>query len=95
MMSVLDLFVQAASRAVGASKVVEVADLRLDRWVVVDSPKRLRVVVEPIEPGRFAGRVGSVARCTARGVVALGDARTGRDHHRRTTTRVNRQLPPR
>ncbi len=57
MMSVLDLFVQAASRAVGAGKVVEVADLRLDRWVVVDSPKRLRVVVEPIEPGRFAGRL--------------------------------------
>ena len=57
MMSVLDLFVQAASRAVGTGKVVEVADLRLDRWVVVDSPKRLRVVVEPIEPGRFAGRL--------------------------------------
>ena len=57
MMSVLDLFVQAASRAVGVGKVVEVADLRLDRWVVVDSPKRLRVVVEPIEPGRFAGRL--------------------------------------
>ena len=29
MMSVLDLFVQAASRAVGAAKVVEVTDLRL------------------------------------------------------------------
>ncbi len=57
MMSVLDLFVQAASRVVGVGKVVEVADLRLDRWVVVDAPKRLRVVVEPIELGRFAGRL--------------------------------------
>lgn len=55
MMSVLDLFAQAASRAAGTATVVEVADLRMDRWVIVDSPTRLRVVVEPIEPGRFAG----------------------------------------
>ena len=57
MMSVLDLFAQAASRAVGAAKVVEIADLELLRWIVVDGPRRLRVVVEPVEPGRFQGRV--------------------------------------
>ncbi len=57
MMSVLDLFAQAASRAVGPAKVVEVADLELLRWIVVDGPRRLRVVVEPVEPGRFEGRV--------------------------------------
>ena len=56
MMSVLDLFAQAASRAAGTATVVEIADLQMDRWVVVDSPKRLRVVIEPVEPGRFAGR---------------------------------------
>jgi 3-oxoacyl-(acyl-carrier-protein) synthase/3-hydroxymyristoyl/3-hydroxydecanoyl-(acyl carrier protein) dehydratase len=57
MMSVLDLFAQAASRAAGAAKVLEINDLRLVRWVVVDSPTRLRVVVEPVEPGRFEGRL--------------------------------------
>jgi len=57
MMSVLDLFAQAASRACGTAKVVEITDLRLVRWVIVDSPKQLRVVVEPVEPGRFEGRL--------------------------------------
>ncbi len=57
MMSVLDLFAQAASRAAGTAKVVEIADLRLVRWVIVDSSKRLRVIVEPVEPGRFDGRL--------------------------------------
>ena len=61
MMSVLDLFAQAASSALKEShvpaKVVEITDLRLLRWIVVDSPKRLRVVVEPIGPGRFEGRL--------------------------------------
>lgn len=57
MMSVLDLFAQAASRAAGAAKVIEISDLRLVRWVVVDSPTRLRVVVEPVEEGRFDGRL--------------------------------------
>jgi len=57
MMSVLDLFAQAASKAVGPVKVVEIADLWLDRWVIVDSLTRLRVVVKPVEPGRFEGRL--------------------------------------
>ncbi|OBA75866.1 hypothetical protein A5641_23785 [Mycobacterium sp. 1554424.7] len=57
MMSVLDLFVQAADRATGGAKVVEISDLRLVRWVVVDAPTRLRVVVEPVDPGRFDGRL--------------------------------------
>lgn len=57
MMSVLDLFAQAADRAAGGAKVVEIGDLRLLRWVVVDSPTRLRVVVEPAEAGRFEGRL--------------------------------------
>jgi hypothetical protein len=57
MMSVLDLFAQAASRAAGTAKVVEITDLRLVRWVVVDSPTRLRVVIEPVEEGRFEGRL--------------------------------------
>ncbi|OBI21533.1 hypothetical protein A5712_15005 [Mycobacterium sp. E2327] len=57
MTSVLDLFAQAASRATGGAKVVEISDLRLVRWVVVDAPTRLRVVVEPVDPGRFDGRL--------------------------------------
>lgn len=57
MMSVLDLFAQAASRAAGTAKVVEVTDVRVVRWIIVDSPKQLRVVVEPVEPGRFEGRL--------------------------------------
>jgi 3-oxoacyl-(acyl-carrier-protein) synthase/3-hydroxymyristoyl/3-hydroxydecanoyl-(acyl carrier protein) dehydratase len=57
MMSVLDLLAQAASRAAGAAKVVEVTDLRVLRWIVVDSPKQLRVIVDPVAPGRFEGRV--------------------------------------
>ncbi len=57
MMSVLDLFAQAASRAAAAAKVVEISDLRLLRWIVVDSPTRLRVIVEPAGPGRFEGRL--------------------------------------
>jgi len=57
MMSVLDLFAQAAGQAAGAATVVEVSELELVRWVIVDSPKRLRVIVEPVEPGRFAGRL--------------------------------------
>lgn len=57
MMSVLDLFAQSAARAMGAAKVVEITDLQLVRWVIIDSPKRLRVVLEPVEPGRFEGRL--------------------------------------
>ena len=57
MMSVLDLFAQAASRAAGGAKVVEITDLQLVRWVIVDSPKQLRVAIEPVEPGRFEGRL--------------------------------------
>ncbi|OBI55009.1 beta-ketoacyl synthase N-terminal-like domain-containing protein [Mycobacterium sp. E787] len=57
MMSVLDLFAQAAGRAAGSDKVVEVTDLELVRWVVLDSPTRVRVVVEPVGPGRFTGRL--------------------------------------
>lgn len=57
MMSVLDLFAQGASRATGGAKVIEISDLRLVRWVVVDAPTRLRVVVEPVDPGRFDGRL--------------------------------------
>lgn len=58
MMSVLDLFGQAASRAAGgAGVVVEVTDLRVVRWIIVDSPKQLRVIVEPTSPGRFEGRL--------------------------------------
>ncbi|WP_077076928.1 beta-ketoacyl synthase N-terminal-like domain-containing protein [Mycobacterium numidiamassiliense] len=56
MMSVLDLLAQAAGEAAGTN-VVEVTDLRVARWIVVDSPKQLRVTVEPVAPGRFAGRV--------------------------------------
>ncbi len=57
MMSIVDLFVQAAGHAAGAAKVVEVTDLRLLRWIVLDAPTRLRVVVEPIAPDRFGGRL--------------------------------------
>jgi len=57
MMSVLDLFAQVASRACGTAKVVEITDLRVVRWIIVDSPKQLRVVVEPGEPGRFTARL--------------------------------------
>lgn len=57
MMSVLDLFAQAAAQAAGADKVVEITDLQLVRWVVVDRPTRVRVVLEPVEPGRFTGRL--------------------------------------
>jgi hypothetical protein len=57
MMSVLDLFAQAASRAAGVGKVVEITDLELVRWVIVDSPTQLRVVVERVGPGRFDGRL--------------------------------------
>ncbi|WP_322857901.1 beta-ketoacyl synthase N-terminal-like domain-containing protein [Mycobacterium shigaense] len=57
MMSILDLFAEAAGAACGPAKVVEVTDLRVVGWVVVDSPKRLRVAVEPAGPGRFAGRL--------------------------------------
>ncbi|OYV23790.1 MAG: hypothetical protein B7W97_02160, partial [Mycobacterium sp. 20-66-4] len=35
----------------------EITDLQVARWIVVDSPKQLRVTVEPVAPGRFAGRV--------------------------------------
>lgn len=57
MMSVLDLFAQAGARACGTAKVVEISELRLLRWVVVDAPKRLRVTVEPVRPGRFDARL--------------------------------------
>ncbi|MGB8388375.1 MAG: hypothetical protein WCE76_11285, partial [Mycobacterium sp.] len=58
MMSVLDLFVQAAGRASGGvAKVVEITDLQVVRWIIVDSPKQLRVVVEPVEPGSFKARL--------------------------------------
>lgn len=57
MMSVLDLFAQAASRAAGTAKVVEVTDLRVVRWIIVDSPKRLRTIVEATSPGRYEGRL--------------------------------------
>ncbi len=57
MMSVLDLFAQAAGRAAGGATVVEIANLELVAWVIVDSPKRLRVIVEPVQPGRYDGRL--------------------------------------
>ncbi|QLL05502.1 beta-ketoacyl synthase N-terminal-like domain-containing protein [Mycobacterium vicinigordonae] len=57
MMSVLDLFAQAAVRASGGAKVVEIADLRDVRWIVIDAPKQLRVIVEPTENGHFRGRL--------------------------------------
>ncbi len=58
MMSVMDLFAQAAARASGGAKVVEVTDVQMVRWVVVDSPKQLRVVLEQTpETGRFQGRL--------------------------------------
>lgn len=57
MMSVMDLFAQAAGQAYGAAKVIEVTDLRVVRWIVVDSPKRLRVVIEPMAPGRCDARL--------------------------------------
>lgn len=57
MMSVLDLLARAASEAAGGAKVLEVNDLELTRWVVVDGPTRLRAVVEPSGPGRFAARL--------------------------------------
>ncbi|MCV7441819.1 3-hydroxyacyl-[acyl-carrier-protein] dehydratase FabA [Mycobacterium paraense] len=56
MMSVLDLFAQAGGQAAGGAKVAAaITDLQLVRWVVVDSPTRVRVVVEPVAPGRFTG----------------------------------------
>ncbi|SPM37634.1 polyketide synthase [Mycobacterium rhizamassiliense] len=57
MMSIMDLFAQAAGKACGTGKVVEINDLRVVGWVVVDSPKQVRVMVEPTEHGRFAGRL--------------------------------------
>ncbi|MCV7199010.1 beta-ketoacyl synthase N-terminal-like domain-containing protein [Mycobacterium angelicum] len=57
MMSVMDLFAQAAGQVAGAAKVVEVTHLRVERWIVVDSPKRLRVVIEPTGPGRCDARL--------------------------------------
>lgn len=58
MMSVMDLFAQAAIRASGGAKVVEITDVQMVRWVVVDSPQQLRVVLEPEqEPGLFRGRL--------------------------------------
>ncbi|ULP47550.1 beta-ketoacyl synthase N-terminal-like domain-containing protein [Mycolicibacter virginiensis] len=58
MMSVMDLFAQAAARASGGAKVVEITDVQMVRWVVVDSPKQLRVVLEQTqETGRFQGRL--------------------------------------
>ena len=47
MMSVLDLFAQAATGAAAPAKAVEITDLRLLRWIVVDLPTQLRVVIEP------------------------------------------------
>lgn len=58
MMSVMDLFAQAAVRATGGAKVVEVTDVQMVRWVVVDAPKQLRVVLEQMpERGQFRGRL--------------------------------------
>ncbi|MFL0178503.1 beta-ketoacyl synthase N-terminal-like domain-containing protein [Mycobacterium sp. SMC-15] len=58
MMSVMDLFAQAAARATGGAKVVEITDVQMVRWVVVDSPKQLRVVLEQTQqPGHFQGRL--------------------------------------
>lgn len=58
MMSVMDLFAQAAARASGGAKVVEITDVQMVRWVVVDSPQQLRVVLEQTsEPGRLQGRL--------------------------------------
>ncbi|GAB3029377.1 beta-ketoacyl synthase N-terminal-like domain-containing protein [Mycobacterium bourgelatii] len=57
MMSVVDLFAQAGSQASGAANVVEIADLELLRWITVDSPKRLRVIVDPVERGSFKARL--------------------------------------
>ncbi|TXH25645.1 MAG: hypothetical protein E6R06_08710, partial [Mycobacterium sp.] len=58
MMSVMDLFAQAAVRATGGAKVVEVTDVQMVRWVVVDAPKKLRVVLEQLpEAGHFRGRL--------------------------------------
>lgn len=58
MMSVMDLFAQAAARASGGAKVVEVTDVQMVRWVVVDSAKKLRVVLEAVQgSGRFEGRL--------------------------------------
>lgn len=58
MMSVMDLFAQAARQTTGGGKVVEITDVQMVRWVVVDSPKQLRVVLERAEPGGcFNGRL--------------------------------------
>ncbi|CAJ1506212.1 beta-ketoacyl synthase N-terminal-like domain-containing protein [[Mycobacterium] kokjensenii] len=58
MMSVMDLFAQAAVQASGGAKVVEITDVQMVRWVVVDTAKRLRVVLDPApEAGRFTGRL--------------------------------------
>lgn len=57
MMSVMDLFAQAAGVATGGAKVVEVTDVQMVRWVVVDAPKQLRVILEQTEPQRFTGRL--------------------------------------
>lgn len=53
MTSVMDLFAQTAGR----QKVVEITDLRVDRWIIVDSPKRLRVATEGVTPGRLGTRL--------------------------------------
>ncbi|WP_204080229.1 beta-ketoacyl synthase N-terminal-like domain-containing protein [Mycobacterium riyadhense] len=57
MMSVLDLIVRAASRAAPESQVIEVTDLQVMRWVVVDKPKRLRAQVQQAGPGHVCVRV--------------------------------------
>lgn len=57
LMSVVDLVAQAAHEAAQGAKVVEVRDLRLSRWIVVDAAVRLRTQVEPTGPDTYDTRL--------------------------------------
>ena len=53
LMSVLDVVARAAGEAAGGAAVVEVRDLSLSRWIVVDRPVRLRAQVERTAPDTY------------------------------------------
>jgi 3-oxoacyl-(acyl-carrier-protein) synthase/3-hydroxymyristoyl/3-hydroxydecanoyl-(acyl carrier protein) dehydratase len=57
MMSVLDLLGQAASVGAGGAQVVEVSDLKVTRWVIVDGPRKLRAVATPAGPNVWEARL--------------------------------------
>lgn len=57
LMSVLNLLAEAAHQASDGAAVVEVSNLHLSRWIVVDRPVRLRTQIEPTAPGTYDARL--------------------------------------